>query len=484
MRQGRAAIFGDPLGRGGLVLWQTLTDVRFAVLQIIVLASAGLVGTMVRQIPSAALHDPAGYAVQLADLHARYDPLTLFGQPVGPTLVVLFERLQLFWIFNSAWFAALLTLLVVSIVVCTLDRLPRLWHGVHNVRIVQPAAFFDRQLNERAAFTGTAPAEADVARALRRARYRLRTAVAGDGSRYLYGDRNQYFKLATLITHVGLVLFLVGGAVTGLLGFETVIFVPDGGTAPVQPVGTPDNLLVKNLGFSAPRRADGSFADFSTDLAVFRGGRQIARQVIRVNEPLVVDGFVFHQNTFGPAEVLQIRDGGGALVWDGPVNLEGQALGKPQGFLTIPGSPVGLFVVLDRDASGEPQLTLLGFAQPTAESVARPVFGAQLAPGGATDAATTGGYAVTWSAISAFSGMVVKKDPGQALIWLAYLCLIGGLVLTFYFPRRRIWARFDGTGVQLAMLADRYVDAGREFDRLLARLVGPAGGPPERGPTR
>jgi cytochrome c biogenesis protein len=372
---------------------------------------------------------------------------------------------------------------VASIIVCTLDRTPRLWRGVHEVRVVQPASFFDPRLHERAHFAEATLDESQLTALLRRGHFRVRTATAADGARYVYGDRNQYFKLATLITHLGLILFLLGGAVTGLFGFETVIFVPDGGTAPVQPVGTPQNLLVKNMGFSAPRRADGTFADFATDLAVFQDGHQIARRVIHVNEPLVVDGFVFHQNTFGPAEVLQIRDASGTLVWSGPVTLEGQALGKPQGFLTIPGSQVGLFVVLDTATNGQPVLTLIGVTQAAADAATQAVFGAQLGLGGSTQAATTGGYAITWSALSAFSGMVVKQDPGQQLIWVAYLCLISGLVLTFYFPRRRVWVRLAEGRMQVAMLADRYVDAGKEFGSLLGQLSERGGVAPERGPA-
>ena len=106
------------------------------------------------------------------------------------------------------------------------------------------------------------------------------------------------------------------------------------------------------MGFDAPRRADGTFEDFRTDIAVFQGGQQIARQTIRVNSPLTVDGFTFHQNTFGPAEDLTIRDSAGALVWQGPLIMEGQAQGQPQGFLTIPGSDIGLFAVLGSSASG------------------------------------------------------------------------------------------------------------------------------------
>ena len=53
--------------------------------------------------------------------------------------------------------------------------------------------------------------------------------------------------------------------------------------------------------------------------------------------------------------------------------------------------------------------------------------------------------------------MVVKSDPGQAVIWLAFSCLIAGLVLSFYFPRRRAWARIEAGRVGIAFLADPYV---------------------------
>ncbi|MGZ3631074.1 MAG: cytochrome c biogenesis protein ResB [Candidatus Limnocylindrales bacterium] len=467
----RTSAYGDPFTRLGGALWATFTDVRFAVLQIILVAVAGVIGALLRQIPAAALHDPAGYAAELADLHRRYDPLTLLGVQIGPTMTDVFEALGFFRIFSAPWFAILLSLLAVSIVVCTLDRTPRLWHSVRDVRVRQPAPFFDLQLHQRAALEEQALAPEAVAAVFRRRHYAVRTERDEDGVAYVYGDRNRYFRLATLLTHLGLILFLVGAAVTGAFGFEAVLFVGEGQTAPVQPVGTPGNLLVKNLGFEAPQRADGSFVDFRTDLAVYRDGQEIARQVIRVNEPLTVDGFVFHQNTFGPAEDLTIRTADGTLVWQGPVILDGQLQGQPQGFLTIPGDQVGLLAVLGQDGAGAPRLNLLGVSAGQQAGQLQPEFAAQLHLGGQSDPAASGGYAISWTKSGAFSGMVVKRDPGQPLIWIAFLCLISGLVLSFYFPRRRVWARLESGRVQLALLADRYVPAGREFEQLLVDLT-------------
>jgi cytochrome c biogenesis protein len=467
----------NPIGRLGWFIWHTLTSVKFAVLQISILAVAGVFGAVLKQVPSFALHDPGAYADQIAQIHAAYDPLSILGLNVGPALVDLFQRLGLFQVFSAPWFVFLLTLLVVSITVCTLDRLPDLWRQATRIRIVQAAPFFDERLDHRAAFADAGAAGADALRgALKGSRYKVREATATDRDSaspilHLYGDRNQYMKLATLFTHLGLILFLAGAAVTTAFGFETVVFLGEGQTAPVQAVGTPDNLVVKNVDFQAPTRPDGSFADFTTDLAVYQNGQQVARKIIRVNDPLEVDGYVFHQNTFGPAETMSIRDSTGALVWDGPVLLDGALAGLPQGFMTIPGSDMGLLVVLNKAADGSALLALSGITANPLPDGSSVCFLDAIGLGTTTQPNDSCGFTIGWASSGAYTGMVIKRDPGQGFIWIAYLSLILGLALTFYFPRRRVWARLDGDRLEIAMSADRYVDVDREFDKLRDELA-------------
>jgi cytochrome c biogenesis protein len=472
------------MGRLGRIAWRTLTSVRFAVAQITLLAVAGLIGTLVPQLPAFALHNPADYAVAMADMHRQFESLTILGFHAGPPLVEVFERLGFFRIFSAPWFILLLTVLVVSIVVCTLDRTPRLWRSVHHVKPVQPTPFYDLRLDERARFSGLDAAGVEhVAKVLRNRRFKVARPDAsadGGGAVHLYGDRNRYFKMATLFTHLGLILFLAGGAVTVAFGFETVLFVGEGQTAPVRPVGTPDNMLVKNISFEAPTRPDGSFIDFRTDLAVYQNGELMARKTIRVNDPLEIDGWVFHQNTFGPAAVLEIRDAQGALVWDGPVLLAGELAGRPQGFITVPGSQLGLLLVLDRMTDGIPVLAVTGLTPGPQAEEAEVAFVRGLGLGATSDPQLTGGFSIGWREAGAFTGMVVKRDPGQVFIWIAYLSLITGLVLTFYFPRRRVWARLDGDRLSIALNADRYVNAEREFESLLDDLAARLGQRPER----
>ncbi|CAN5764274.1 cytochrome c biogenesis protein ResB [soil metagenome] len=452
-------------------------------LQITLLVVAGLIGTLVRQLPASSLRDPAAYAAEMAQMHQRYDAVNLLGLPIGPGMVDLFERLGFFRVFAAPWFVALLTLLVLSIFVCTLDRTPKLWRGVRRVTVEQPPAFFDLRLPERARFAEQHLSEGEIAAVLRAKHYKVRRSVAEDGSvSWIYGDRNQYMKMATLLTHLGLILFLAGGAVTAAFGFETVIFVGEGQTAPVQAAGTPGNLLVKNISFEAPRRTNGAFEDFRTDLAVYQNGEQIARKTIRVNDPLQVQGFVFHQNTFGPSADIEVRDEDGRLVWTGPVILAGEVAGLSQGFLTIPGSSIGMLLFLQSDSSGRPLLAMAGLGPTTADGSSGIIFNVRLGVGATSDPVDTAGYAVTWTRPGEWTGMVVKNDPGAPVIWTAFGALIVGLMLSFYFPRRRVWARVTSQGgLQLAMITDRYVNGEREFAGVLEELTARGGSRPERG---
>lgn len=435
---------------------------------------AGVIGTLVRQFPAFSLHDPGAYAAQVADMHRRWDSIGFGGLSIGPTMVDVFDRLSLFRIFSAPWFVLVLTVLVISIVCCTLNRMPKLWRGVRQINVQQPPAFFDVRLSERALAEHWHAEQDAIGKILRSKRFKLRTAEAA-GVTYLYGDRNQYFKLATLFTHLGLVLFLAGGAITAGFGFETLLFVGEGQTAPVQPVGTPHNLLVKNIDFQAPRRPDGSFEDFYTDLAVYQDGVQIARKTIRVNDPLVINGYVFHQNTFGPSAGVDIRDARGALVWTGPIILtEDPDFGLPTAFMTIPGSNTGVQFVLGKTLDGIPVLGLIGI-DGNARSGDPAMFLVRVGLGASSSPSDTAGYTITWTAAGAWTGMVVKNDPGQDIIWVAFLSLICGLVLSFYFPRRRVWARFADGRLQMAMLADRYVDVRREFGELLDAVAARTG---------
>jgi cytochrome c biogenesis protein len=421
----------------------------------------------IRQLPDFAFRSAGDYAMAMEGIHDRYDAL------LGAGLVDILERLSVFAMFRSVWFSAGLTILVISIVVCTLDRTPRLWRGVTEVRVAQPEPFFDPRLPDRAEMTSVS---ADgVRRVLRRNHFKVREATAEDGSTYLYGDRHQYTKMATLFTHTGLVLFLVAAAVTSRLGDEQGLVVPEGESLTVQPIGTPGLLLVKNLDFEAPGFETGQASDFTTDLAVYRDGQQIARKTIRVNDPLSIAGYTFHQNGFGPAPHLVVLDAEGKPLWDGAVPMTDAADGRPYGILSVPGRDLGLQLLLDKTPEGVGQVVVLPYRVTGTNADGSPIvenFAATTLARGDTRVSDELGITIELKDFSDYTLLIAKHDPGQGIVWLAFASLIAGITISFYLPRRRVWTRLTGDGrLGIVWRAERYVDAEREFGRLLDDLV-------------
>jgi len=448
-------------------LWHLFTSVDFAVFQIIFLALLAVVGMTIKQLPDFAFRSATDHATAMGQLHARYDAV------IGTGIVDAMERLSLFSVFRSPWFSAGLVVLVISIVVCTVDRTPKLWRGVSDIRPAQPEPFFDPRLPDRAAMDGVAP---DALRAvLRRNGFHVREVADADGTRFLYGDRHRYTKMATLFTHAGLVMFLVAAAATSRLGDEQGLVVAEGESLTVQPIGTPDLLLVKNIAFEAPGLDTGKPTDFTTDLAVYQDGRQIARKTIRVNDPLSVAGYTFHQNGFGPAPHLVLHDAAGKILWDAPVPMTDAVSGRPYASIGVPGRQMGLKLLLDRQADGTGVLVVIPYRVAGRAPDGTPIedlYQAVDLHRGDTKVSRDLDLSIGVADFGQFTLLIAKRDPGQGLVWVAFGLLIAGITITFYRPRRRVWTRIGPDGrLGIVWRSDRYVDVEREFGRLLDQLV-------------
>jgi hypothetical protein len=57
------------------------------------------------------------------------------------------------------------------------------------------------------------------------------------------------------------------------------------------------------------------------------------------------------------------------------------------------------------------------------------------------------------------------------MIWVGAALTVLGLMITFWVPRRRLWAKISSDGTQLAGQAPRHA----KFSRELRRLAGSAG---------
>jgi cytochrome c biogenesis protein len=276
---------------------------------------------------------------------------------------------------------------------------------------------------------------------------------------------------------------LLGAAASGIFGYTQGILLTDGEALPVGKIGTADGLVIVNHAFSAPRTETGAFTDFSTDLGVYVSGEEVARQLVRVNEPLTYDGWSFHQNFFGPAARLEIRDDVGALLWAGDAPFTAQLDGAPYATLPIPGSSAGIEMQLRRDDNGVAAIFIVASA-PDLNAVPgddgsvplTTIFASVLAEGEVATAPGAG-FSVYLREVTSYTGIIARRDPAALLIWVAAALIMGGLMLTLRRPRARLWLQIrPGVAtVPIALLTERGTDSaqyGAIIRRITRRLSG------------
>lgn len=440
-------------GRRGLYL---LCSVRVANGLLIAIALAGLIGIVVAQFGTLTLASPELYAAAVQKAAERY------GQP----LATIGEQFGLYRVFTTGWFGLLVILFTASAIGNTVMRLPRVARDIRRPMIRRGRRYFRAGLPGR-----TGPLEGLDGRPLPEIlgarRYRVVLEREG-GVNHLFAERNRWSPLASLVSHGALPLFVVAmGFLTPRFGYEAHLKVPVGEIRPILGPGAPGNLLVGNESFVARFNESGQPVDYRTMLTIYRDGQPVARKEILVNDPLSVGGYTFHQNFFGPAVELVVRDAAG-ILFDGPVLLDGQLGGKPEGVLAIPGSDVSLELLLAKGAGGVAELTVIGVRP--APSAASPdiVFGAVLQTGDEF-APDTAPIRVGFVRPSSYIGLIVKHDPGQGLVWLGAVLLVAGLTISLGLPRSRVWARYDGSAVRMAIVGGSPF-AATELERIVAAL--------------
>ncbi len=438
-------------------LWRFLGSTRVAVVLLVAVVLGALVGTLFPQLTPGTAADPAASTRWLTAVQEKYG--LLFG---------LYRALGLFDVYRSPWFLVLIAALVLNTVVCTIDRLRVLWRAVTTrPRIEQDESFYERMPNH---VSLTVASMEQGERALRwvlgRRRYHV-LAERQDGVTYLFAERNRLARLATLVTHTSLVLLLFGFLWSGWGGWrERAVAL---GPGQVYDVGHGQSFAVRSDGLEIERYPNGQPSDYRAHLVILEKGAEVKRKTVRVNDPLTYRGVSFYLYSYGPAGRVRATDAEGQPV---PLQAEAGQEGTPgEVTLNFAGEGDGQEIVV-------PSLDLVMrlvfyyqgpslFVQATRSGEARP-FGAGSIRGG--DSLKVGDVTFEF-ALDRYIVLQVVHDPGFKWVILAGFLVMGGLIFSFYFPHKRLWARVTADELRLAGRTQRdAVGFEREFAGLVKGL--------------
>src|SRR3989441_4107473 len=276
-------------------VWWLFTNVRFAVVLLVLLCGLSLLGVVLPQKPLPVRGDVVAEAGWVRVQEGKFGFLT---DPL--------DEVQLFDIFHARWFGILLALTAVSTGAYVVSRLPGAWRAVTQPRKRVPDRFFE-----------TAPNRLEVAEALdterleealRRARYRVERFDEA-GSTHLFADRFAWGGLGTLFTHAAVIVFLLSAVVSKADAVSSPLFLAEGSTLPIFPVRDANQMQVELRDAKAQFAADGQDLDYRSEIAIYRRGEELKRCTSTVNSPCTFAGYKFYQSAyFGFGAEVQVRD--------------------------------------------------------------------------------------------------------------------------------------------------------------------------------
>ena len=298
-------------------VWRLLTNVKFAVALVSAAVLASLVGVVLPQLPAEMRGNPG----------ARSAWLELQREDFG-WLTSTLDGLDLFDVFHSPWFVGLWFVIVAAVTVCTISRFPPTWRSVRRPPMRVGERYFE-SARHRASFTHAGGVEA-VEGLLRGRRYRVTRTHEGEGVTELFAERFAWSQYATFVSHLALLLLLLGGLLTNLAGFQRTLALAEARpAAPLFGEPGPGQLFVGMEDAHRGVDAAGNIVDFHSDLLLRRGGEEV-RCTATVNGPCSAFGYRFHQAAFfDDLAQLTIWGPDGRVLFDDVLDFDNESTATP-----------------------------------------------------------------------------------------------------------------------------------------------------------
>jgi len=420
-------------------IWDFFCSLKLTIILLLLLSVTSIIGTVIPQNAAA------------SEYIRRY----------GQSNYELFAKLSFTDMYSSTWFIALLALFCVNLICCSIKHFPRTWKFFKEPARIATPGLLKNSSNKLEMSIKESP-EVVLGRVKGTLDQHFTKAVRTDvdGKIYLFAQKGIYSRLGAYMTHISIIIVLVGAIIGNVFGFKAYVNIPEGGS--VTHVTTRDGSQRIDLGFEV--RCDNFDVKFypntrrpmeyASDLVILRDGVEVYEKRIIVNDPLFFDGIIFYQSSYGPAgdptisfkatdnqsgEIhefsaplrsrVQLADGHSVIVTDFTDNDRSFGPAMRVNMITpdgARGNPIVIwqnFPEFDERRGDRFSFAMLGFNQPY------------------------------------FTGLQVAKDPGVNIVWAGCILMIIGPFIAFFMSHKRIWVCIEQDGnttrVQLAGNAHR-----------------------------
>ncbi len=442
------------------------SSLKLTIFLLIVLAITSIAGTVIQQQAS------------VQEYVAEY----------GETGYRLIKTFMLDDMYHSWWFLSLLGLLIVNIVVCSLDKLPRSWRF-----LTHPDKWPERgRLNQYAQKARwRSPMGLEEASASVKGVFKERgisfEEKREEGSFRLFAQKGQINRIGVTITHLSVIAIVLGGIIGGIWGFQGNMAIIEGESTPNVILRDMQHRIV--LPFSV--RCDsfdvtfypgtGMPKEYKSVLSIVEGNRTVLTKAIRVNHPLVYKGIRFYQASYGTVSnergvlTLVVTPKEGGKPKEVSVRVGGETKIDNNTTLKL----VGFYPDLVLGEHNQPMSRSDELRNPAAlleirrngEFLGRSwLFAFHPNIHSSPSVPYTFRY-VRFKGLQ-YTGIQVSKDPGVWVVWTGCILMILGLVITFFVSHRRWWVLVETRGDKSEILVAGSTNRNRTaFEKAFAELV-------------
>ena len=467
-------------------VWEFFASVKFAIVIFALISLTSIIGTVLQQRA-----EPAKNIQVLTKI---------FGESLAPDLYSIFNNLGFMDMYRSWWFMTLLILFAVNIVICSVDRLPRILKMVREPIHPLTEEHLSRTAIRRELVLKGKPDRAKdfVASALSAIGFNYGESKEDKGYQF-YSQKGSFTRLGVYITHLSILLILLGALIGIFFGFKGFMNIPEGQGYSVaisrsgrlsqveddeshriidaveESLGSVSNAAmqlgmdekslrakmkrygIQSLGFSI-RNDDFNVEfyegsdmpkEYKSWLTIIDNGKEVMKKSIEVNDPLTYKGITFYQASYGMnprAEGVFILK---VTSQSGVSEIKQLRFGET---FTIPGTNLSGTIknfspALARDKQGsfftyaekmDDPAVLIDFKEGGKDKYSGWILKRHPETGRLPE-----GHIVEFTDLWGvqYTGLQVRKDPGVWIIYLGCMTIAIGLFMAFFMSHRKLWVR-------------------------------------------
>ncbi|SHE44214.1 cytochrome c biogenesis protein [Seinonella peptonophila] len=287
MRYEGKARWSQKAGKKSIIdhIWSFFSSVKIAIYLILITLVVAGIGTIFPQ----------------EDFINSTTPEVYYQEQYGK-LGEWFYRLGLSDMYDSWWFFALLSMIGISLVICSLDRIIPLYKALKNQKVMKDIQFIERQrVTHQQEIDPTQKEQllSDLVAAMKRKNFHVKREKDA-----LLAEKGRFSRWGPYINHVGLIIFLLTALLRWVPGWaiEDFVWVREG---EMQKIPT-SNYYVKNeRSFAEMYLNQNVVKKYQTDAVIYAPDQNgnlhpVHRQSILVNHPLKYKDYQLFQSSLIP----------------------------------------------------------------------------------------------------------------------------------------------------------------------------------------